>query len=151
MKNILVDYCSSILGSWKINTIHLTSLLSELYCVTLDNFLQKSPKISVQQSVQWFTCYNGTSLERRTNKTLAKLIIYNGDFARTAQNLKKSLLSFPTFFRDVYYFGDEISFELVMLQTITVSQTHCSAEKTKKLLTFRFAKVVQILLQSAWK
>ena len=37
------------------------------------------------------------------------------------------------------------------VHSITISQTHCSPEKTKKLLTFRFAKVLQILLQQLWR
>jgi hypothetical protein len=66
-------------------------------------------------------------LERRTDKTLTKLIIYNGDFARTAQNFEEKFIVFFHFFSRCLFFGDEISFELVMLHTFTVSQSHCSA------------------------
>ena len=37
-------------------------------------------------------------LERRTDKTLTKLIIYNGDFARTAQNFEEKFIVFFHFF-----------------------------------------------------
>ena len=79
-------------------------------------------------------------LERRTDKTLTKLIIYNGDFARTAQNFEEKFIVFFHFFSRCLLFCRRNIF-----RTCDASNYYCFTNslqrwENKKTFDFSFCK-----------